>query len=219
LLNLVLAALLLALLGANLTIGSRDVTTRNYEFLPTMVHSVPLNAYSAFPDLPGGMGMQVPPAGTIARGRMPLHFGPGPEEALRAAEQLVDPLATSADPARGQHLFQVYCQLCHGPEGRGDGPVAQRGFPAPPAFNSETTAALRDGQIFHIVTFGQNNMPGHAGQLDPEDRWQLVSHVRGLRSKLQEESAAPLEPPLSDAVPAEPTLEASTPMSEAEVQP
>ena len=194
LMNTVLAVILLVLLAANLSLGRRVVAERNFEFLPTMVHSVPYNAYSAHPDLPLGMAMQKPPLGTIARGRLPLRYGPGPEEALRAGAQLESPLTESAQALsleRGEQLFSTYCQLCHGPEGRGDGTVAQRGFPSPPAFNSETTTSLREGQIFHIITFGQNNMQGHASQIDSEDRWHIVQHVKKLRADLLLESSAP----------------------------
>jgi mono/diheme cytochrome c family protein len=32
--------------------------------------------------------------------------------------------ATSEKPMSGQELFQVFCAACHGPAGKGDGPVA-----------------------------------------------------------------------------------------------
>lgn len=187
--HLVLGFVLVVLLLANLAIGGGAVTKRNFEFLPTMVRSVPYDAFSSHPDLPYGMTMQLPPEGAIARGRLPLRFGAGPEEALRAGAELANPLQTTVDnQAAGQDLFFTYCQLCHGPEGRGDGTVAQRGFPAPPSFGSATSAALAEGQIFHIITFGQNNMPGHASQLDVEDRWQIVQHVRTLRAALAKQA-------------------------------
>ena len=204
--HLILGAVLVALLLANLALGGGSVTERNLEFMPTMVHSVPYDAFSSHPDLPNGMTMQLPPEGSIARGHMPLGFGPGPDEALRAGAELLSPLETTAEnTAAGQELFFTYCQLCHGSEGRGDGTVAQRGFPAPPSFGSATTAALKDGQIFHIMTFGQNNMPGHASQLDVEERWQIVQHVKELRSARAEETAekesTPEEATASDPVP------------------
>ncbi len=207
LINTVLIVLFVVFLAANLLLGRRGEGRRGFEFLPTMVHSVPYDAYSEHPLLPGGMAMQEPPEGVIARGRMPLHYGASPEEALRAGRDLKNPIALAsaeqveADLARGQHLFGIYCLLCHGPEGRGDGTVAQRGFPAPPAFNSETSVALRDGQIFHIITFGQNNMPGHKAQIDPIDRWRIVQYVRQLRLNL-----APTGEPSSPSVAAEPLV-------------
>jgi mono/diheme cytochrome c family protein len=39
-------------------------------------------------------------------------------------EQSSDPRMTSEKPMSGQELFQVFCAACHGPAGKGDGPVA-----------------------------------------------------------------------------------------------
>ena len=180
-LNAVLLIGLLAVLGANVLLSSADPERRNLEFLPTMVHSVPYDTFAAHPNLPLGMAMQLPPEGSIARGQMPLHYAPTAEDALRAGQELVNPYAAALLPAdssegidagqaealeTGAELYRVYCGLCHGSRGDGDGVVAQRGFPAPPQLYGETGLALLDGQIFHIISHGQNNMPGHASQLE-----------------------------------------------------
>lgn len=184
-LQVFLGVALVVLLFANLTLGRRHVGERNFEFLPTMVHSVPYDAYSAHPDLPNGMTMQSPPEGTVPRGRMPLGYGSFRDEALRAGAELTSPLPTNPqNQQEGAHLYGIYCQVCHGVEGLGNGTVAQRGFPAPPSFNSETSAALKEGQIFHIITFGQYTMPGHASQMSRAERWQVVQHVLTLRQAL-----------------------------------
>lgn len=46
--------------------------------------------------------------------------------APREDEQAAAPAVTMADDpvARGRQTFSTYCQGCHGPEGRADGPVA-----------------------------------------------------------------------------------------------
>jgi len=60
---------------------------------------------------------------------------------------------------------------------------------------------MRDGQLFHILTFGQGNMPAHAAQLSREDRWKAVVHIRTLQSKAPAETApsAGAESPASEA--------------------
>lgn len=192
-LNVVLFVVLLALLTLNWGLG-RATGERNVEFMPEMVDSVAAEAFSAHSGLPLGMTMQTPPPGTIPRGYPPLGFTATPEDAVRAGQELKNPF--SADDAvalaRGQDIFQRYCMLCHGATGVGDGIVAQRGFPAPPSFLAVHARELADGQIFHIITYGQANMPGHAAQLDRADRWRAVLRVRELQA------AAPVEP---DAVP------------------
>lgn len=168
-----------------------DPTQPNFELLPGMVFAVPYESFTANPVLAGGVTMQHAPAGTIPRGRLPLGYGATPEEAERAGRDLQNPLS-AADPGvlgQAESVFQVYCQLCHGPGGEGDGTVAQRGFPTPPSLLAPNARNHADGRLFHIVTFGQGNMPGHAGQLEPEERWQAVTWVRYLQE--QETDDAP----------------------------
>jgi hypothetical protein len=40
---------------------------------------------------------------------------------------------------------------------------------------------MRDGQMFHVLTKGQGNMPSYAVQVAPEDRWKAILHVRTLQ--------------------------------------
>lgn len=55
----------------------------------------------------------------------------------------VSPSPTS--PASGQEMFTTYCGVCHGPEGRGDGPAAAA-LKTPPA--DLTQLAARNGGKF-----------------------------------------------------------------------
>ena len=73
--------------------------------------------------------MREPVPGTIPRGRPPLHYAATPEDARRAGRELINPhrAANSAALARGEAVYQTFCLACHGPQGKGDGPVAQRG--------------------------------------------------------------------------------------------
>jgi len=169
-----------------------DPTQTNFEFLPGMVFAVPYESFTANPVLAGGVTMQVPPAGTIPRGQLPLHYEATPEDAERAGRELENPFsyAAAADPvaademlARGELVFSVYCQLCHGVGGEGDGTVAKRGFPTPPSLLAPNARNLADGRLFHIATFGQGNMPGHASQIEPADRWRAVLWVRHLQAE------------------------------------
>jgi mono/diheme cytochrome c family protein len=40
---------------------------------------------------------------------------------------------------------------------------------------------MKDGQMFHVLTYGQGNMPSFAAQLSREDRWNVILHVRMLQ--------------------------------------
>jgi mono/diheme cytochrome c family protein len=192
--NGVLLVLFVGVLGLNLAMRP-DPQVPNVEFLPEMVRTARYNAFSANPDLPGGSTLQPPPAGTIARGAMPLHFTTSPEDALRAGATLKNPLqADVAALERGAFVYQNFCQTCHGPGGSGNGPVPMRGFPAPPSLLAERALRMADGQMFHVVTYGQGNMASYAGQLSRDDRWKVVAFIRELQKKSAPAAAAGVQP-------------------------
>jgi mono/diheme cytochrome c family protein len=178
--------LLLLTVGALNWLTGTDPGRPNQEFLPEMAHSPRYNTFSANPNFPDGQTQQPPVPGTIARGMMPLHYRATPEDALRAGEELHSPLKTDDIRAqqRGASVFVNYCQICHGPGGKGDGPATQRGVPPPPSLLAEKALRLKDGQIFHILTYGQGNMASYAGQLSREDRWHVILHVRALQKQV-----------------------------------
>ena len=91
-----------------------------------------------------GLTLQAPVAGTIARGHQVFHFGPGEEEAARAGRELANPLPLSAGTIEdGRGLYQTYCLVCHGANGKGDGPLVVAGkIPTPPAYTSVACGAV-----------------------------------------------------------------------------
>jgi mono/diheme cytochrome c family protein len=44
---------------------------------------------------------------------------------------------------------------------------------------------MKDGQMFHVLTYGQNNMPSYASQLTEQDRWNVITYVRSIQSSAQ----------------------------------
>ena len=184
-LNAILALLFLLLLGLNVFLR-HDATVPNQEFLPEMVRTARFNAFAANPNFPDGKTLRSPEPGTIPRGYLPLHYGPSPEEAVRAGSELASPYAASDANAleRGARVFSNFCVVCHGPSGLGDGPVAFRGYPAPPSLYTDRARKMKDGQMFHILTYGQKNMPSYAAQLSREDRWKAILYVRSLQQKV-----------------------------------
>jgi mono/diheme cytochrome c family protein len=176
------AALLIALavaLGGN-WVARSDTSQPNLEYFPDMAHSPRYNAFEENPNFADGKTLQAPPAGSIARGFLPLRYQATPKDALRAADELRAPPASSAGVERGRVVFANICRSCHGPGGHGDGAVARRGFPPPPSLLAGNAINMKDGQMFHIITFGQGNMPPHAAQVSREDRW---NDMRSLQQR------------------------------------
>ena len=183
----------IAILGALNWMIRRDFSRPNLEFLPEMVRSIPYDSFSPNPNFQDGKTLQPPVPGTIPRGFLPLHYEATSQDAVRAGEELLNPYSREDQEAlqRGALVYTNFCLPCHGATGRGDGPVIFRGFPAPPSLLSSRASGIKDGQIFHIITYGQRNMPLHATQLSREDRWKAILHIRTLQlPRLSAQSSA-----------------------------
>lgn len=103
---------------------------------------------------------------------------------------------------RGAQIYSVFCVSCHGVGGAGDGPVAKRGFPPPPPLTTGKSVQMKDGQLFHILTYGQGNMAPMAAQLPRERRWEVINYVRGLQQSAAEAATqVQSEPAVSTATP------------------
>ena len=178
--------LLAFLITAGLNWGIQVKPARpNFEFIPEMVRAVAYETFAANPVFADGKTLQRPEPGTIARGLLPLGYQATPEDALRAGEELKNPFVGKDAGAleRGAFIFTSFCVVCHGPKGTGDGPVAQRGFPPPASLLAPRALKMKDGQMFHVLTYGQGNMPSYATQLSREDRWKVILFVRSLQKQ------------------------------------
>lgn len=151
-----------------------------------MAHPVPYEAYAPNPLMKDGKTLQPPPAGSIPRGFLPYHYGPTPEEAVRAGRELTNPVpATPENIARGKQVYEQTCLICHGPAGKGDGPLIPK-FPNPPSFTSKTLKEYPEGRLFHVITRGSGMMASYAAQVSAEDRWRVVRYIRTLQGPGEE---------------------------------
>jgi len=168
-------------LGLSSFACERNPKMLGFEFLPDMARSIPYDAFAPNPNTPDGKTLQLPPEGSIPRGILPYHYGNTPEQAVRAGLQLKNPIPlTPVSLARGKKVFETFCLVCHGPEGKGDGPLIPK-FPNPPSFTSRAVKDYPEGRIFHTVTRGFGMMASYASQISPEDRWKLVQYVQTLQ--------------------------------------
>ena len=191
-LNIALASLVVLLL-----IGAwamrRDPEHRNLELMPDMQYSPAYHAYEPNPNFSEDIEptLRGQPAGTIARGQLVFHYEATTEDAVRAGEELTSPFdAGDADVVeQGREVYVVFCAMCHGASGMGDGAVAKRGYPPPPPLPTGKSAEMKDGQLFHILTYGQGSMAPYASQLSPDDRWRVIAYVRDMQAKATVEVA------------------------------
>ena len=176
--NVALAAALTALVSALAGCGASG-NDRAREYMPDMARGPAYKAFAPNEAMRSGLTLQAPVPGTIKRGYRPFHYGPGEEEAARAGHELTNPLPVSAATIEdGRGLYQTYCLVCHGANGKGDGPLVVAGkIPTPPAYSSERVVVFPPGRIFHVVTMGTQKMPSYASLLTPGERWKVVTYV------------------------------------------
>ena len=182
--NLILLAILAAEI-ALIVVLNPDYSRPNVEFLPDMAHQPRFSTFAAGPYFPDHKTLREPVAGTIPRGLLPLGFTASPDDAIRAGQELVNPFPPNDSKAttRGEVIFRRFCVPCHGSSGKGDGPVARRGYPPPQPLAGEAATQIADGQMFHIVTFGRVMMPAYGKQISRKDRWRVILYVRALQKK------------------------------------
>jgi len=161
--------------------------TPNYQFMPNMYESVGYETYSEAP-FENGIEAQLPAEGSIARGYN-ITFDindpstAGYELAKATAKSPLD--STQVDLTRGKELYDIYCGICHGNKGDGQGKLVKRekilGIPS----YDDAGRAINEGSIYHTIYFGKNAMGSYANQLNDEERWQVVAYVLKLKADLE----------------------------------
>ncbi len=101
---------------------------------------------------------------------------------------LVNPISpNAASIADGRSLYQQNCLACHGPAGKGDGPVGLTLNPRPADLSYHAQPGVHtDGQLFDWITNGfpgSSAMPAFGQKLSDSQRWDLVNFIRTLASK------------------------------------
>jgi mono/diheme cytochrome c family protein len=82
---------------------------------------------------------------------------------------------------RGRERFEIYCAVCHGLTGEGNGEIVQRGFPAPPTYHSERLRNAPIGHFYDVITNGYGVMYSYAARVEPADRWAIAAYIRALQ--------------------------------------
>jgi len=135
-----------------------------------MVQQSRYDVYEQAELFPHDMAMQPPPEGTVARDT---------PQRLAASGR---PPVTRALLERGRERFEIYCSVCHGEDGRGRGPVVERGFPQPPSYLEPRLIAAPASHFYEVITDGYGVMYSYADRVSPSDRWAIAAYIRVLQS-------------------------------------
>ena len=92
---------------------------------------------------------------------------------------------------RGKQRYEIFCTVCHGPTGNGDGMIVRRGFRRAASFNDDRLRQAPVGHFFDAVTNGWGAMPAYAPQIPAQDRWAIIAYIRALQLSQQSQQPQP----------------------------
>lgn len=119
---------------------------------------------------------RLPPDGTV-----PVDAGV-PLGDVDTYTDVPNPIAATAESLEiGKANYDIFCSVCHGPEGAGGGSVAGP-FPRGLINSLMATRAREytDGYLFGIISAGRGLMPNYR-RIPQEQRWHIVNYVRQLQ--------------------------------------
>ena len=165
-----------------------DKKKPNYRYMPNMYTSLAVETYSEHELLPNGQAALTPVKGTISRGWMPYEYENTLEGKALATKELKMPLAVNEENlTKGKELFNIYCAICNGNKGDGQGTLVKRekflGIPS----LADKGRNITEGDIYHVMMYGLNSMGSYASQTNEKERWQITMHALDLKSKLNGE--------------------------------
>jgi mono/diheme cytochrome c family protein len=161
----------------------------NYQYMPNMYESVGYETYQQVENglFPMGTEAMLPAENTISRGWMPYEFDNTPEgkELARLQKSPLDSLESETNLAMGKELYDVYCAICHGPKGKGQGTLVKRekilGVPS----YDDAARNITVGSTYHTMYYGLNSMGSYAAQMSNEkELWQVAEYVMKLKEDL-----------------------------------
>ncbi len=162
----------------------RDNNSTGYAYFPDMSYSYAFETYSSSPNFSDSVLMLLPVEGTVPRGKIPYQYAKTFDDQKRAGEELINPFKPTADVLeQGKKNYEIYCAMCHGDKGKGDGHLyTSKLFPAKPtSLREEFVQSKPDGEIYHVITLGSLSglMGAHGSQISRDNRWKIVAYVKG----------------------------------------
>ncbi len=163
-----------------------DKDKPNYQYMPDMYEPIGYEAYGEYDIFVNGQEAKLPAPGSIPRGWMPYEYENTTEGRAQAKAKLTNPLPYTEDNVnKGKGLYTIYCAVCHGDNGDGQGILAERekilGVPS----YDDPGRAITEGSVYHVMYYGLNSMGSYAVQTSEEERWQIAHYVMSLKDQLE----------------------------------
>jgi len=164
----------------------RDKRDPGRVYMPDMAYSRAYEAYAQNNLKQEGINyVNYPVDGTVRRGDLFAYTLTNDSNGYKMAAEVKNPLPAldSTQMLEAQRLFNINCAICHGPKMDAQGPLAVSGKVGGianltlPQFVNEPV-----GQMFHVVTYGKNNMGSYASQLDKKQRWMVIQYVKSVQT-------------------------------------
>lgn len=177
-----------------LTISCGDNNNPGFEYMPDMYRSPSVGVYTEN-NIDGYNS--TPVIGTVSRGNLTtFKYNSSNEDYLRAGEESTYPKDFVKDEKNlndGKNLYLMMCSHCHGDNGDGKGSVNHPVYSAIPSYADSVMIRrtggpmreLKEGHLFHAITYGLNAMGPHGYQISEEERWKIVYYIREKLQKIK----------------------------------
>lgn len=87
---------------------------------------------------------------------------------------------------RGKERYGIYCAVCHGASGDGNGITTAYGVPVANNPNAKLNAispeVYPDGRLFETITNGRGLMSAYGYNIPVRDRWAIVAYIHTLQA-------------------------------------
>lgn len=167
-------------------VSCQDDSKPNYQYMPNMYQPVGYETYGEVGFLPQNQEALTPPANTINRGWLPYEIENSPEgkELARLQSSPLDSIVLEDNLANGGQLYTIYCAICHGDKGDGQGTLVKRekilGVPS----YADPVRNITVGTTYYTIHYGLNSMGSYASQMNTEEMWQVSEYVMKLKQDL-----------------------------------
>ena len=112
----------IALIALIVLVSCGGDTKPSYQYMPNMYEPVGYETYGEYEVFPGGQEAMLPVLGTVPRGYAPYDYPDTTKGSDAAKKDLKNPLeVTQKNLDAGKNLYTIYCAVCHGDKGDGNG--------------------------------------------------------------------------------------------------